>query len=187
MSGLNNRHTIFIVLTIFFSAHCKDQNALEGVNRKEIAKLRQDVTRLADENRRLSQEVSALREELTVHNQPQTQTSVVVPVKRPEAMTVDTMKSDVKPLLLDVIQKLKKRSETPRNDAQYGMRVEYDLKRAVYGLVRNDDPEVPYHAKIIVPYEKFVESDRLSRSYGTGTTTILFAYTRKQWRLQSYQ
>jgi hypothetical protein len=184
---LKKLNTIFIVLILLGSTYCKNEDASNKANQQQISSLREDVSRLAEENRRLGQEVSALRKELTARTEVETQTSTTSPVKRSESMTVDNMKADVEPLLRDLIQKLKKRSETPRKDDQFGMRVEYDLKRAVYGLVRNDDPEVPYHARIIVPYEKFVESDQRSRSYGKGITTVLFAYTGKHWQLQSYQ
>ncbi|HJZ12598.1 MAG TPA: hypothetical protein VJ521_10630, partial [Acidobacteriota bacterium] len=93
----------------------------------------------------------------------------------------------VEPLLKDVISKLKLAAETPKSGTQFGMRVEYDLKKAVYGLVRNDDPAVPYAAKVIVRYEKFLESETLSRSYGSGTVQFLFAYTHNRWVLLNYQ
>ena len=67
------------------------------------------------------------------------------------------------------------------------MRVEYDLKNAVYGLVKNDDQSAPYSAKVIVKFEKFLESDEVSRSYGNGSSTFVFAYRNKQWILQSYE
>jgi len=128
-----------------------------------------------------------LRHELTLKETlpaapPQTTEARALP-----EMTVDQMKVDLQPLLKDVIQKIKDSSESEGRGDQFHMRVEYDLKRAIYGLVRNEDPLMPYWGKVIVRYEKFLESDSYSRSYGSGSVQLLFAYTNNRWVLINYR
>jgi hypothetical protein len=67
------------------------------------------------------------------------------------------------------------------------MRMEYDVPAAVYGLITTGDPEIPYRAKVIVKYEKFLESEKKSGSYGAGSTTFLFALKKNRWVLESFQ
>jgi hypothetical protein len=42
-------------------------------------------------------------------------------------------------------------------------------------------------AKVIVKYEKFLESADDSRSYGSGSTIFVFANQEDRWVLRSYE
>lgn len=121
----------------------------------------------------------------TAQSRPAAPQTAPVP-KEPE-MTVDQMKRDLQPLLIDFIQKLKAAGETPRKGNQYGMRIEYDLTKAVYGLVKNDDADEPFRGKVIVPYKKFLESETDSRFYGDGTTQFFFTFQDRHWSLQTFE
>jgi hypothetical protein len=59
------------------------------------------------------------------------------------------------------------------------------LQNAVYGLQNNEGSNPS--AKVIVKFEKFLESGEDSRSYGSGSSTFVFIYQNKQWLLQSYE
>ena len=152
-----------------------------------IQNLQKDVTRLKEENQRLQNKVEDLQIRLNAQSRPQS-----VPSKQPEKaavpeMTVEMMKKQIEPLLQEVIKKAKPVSDPSEKSNQFRMRVEYDLKSPIYGLVRNEDPTIPYWAKVIVRYEKFLESSSVSRSYGTGSIQFLFAYTNDRWVLINYQ
>jgi len=160
-----------------------------------IAPLQQDVKRLTTENQRLSSENQRLQEEVSQMRDKikDLETAQTHPVKEEKAappkevMTVDRMKESVDPLLKEAISKIKASSETPKKANQFGMRVEYDLKRAFYGLVQSDQPGIPYMGKVLIGYTKFLESERLSKQYGTGTTQFLFAYRAGVWSLVRYE
>ena len=151
----------------------------------EISKLQEDVHRLAQENEKLLDEIKAMRRELTEQREKENQAAQTKPAER--EMTVDRMKLEVQPVLQETIHQLKAVTDTPRKGKQFGMRTEYDLKRAVFGLVRSDDPRTPYFAKVVVRYERFLESENESKSYGFGTINFLFAYRNGHWLLETYQ
>jgi outer membrane murein-binding lipoprotein Lpp len=150
----------------------------------QMDELQKDVKRLSAENQRLVEEIERMRQDMK-QNVPQTQSQPKQ--NQREKMTVDRMKAEVGPLLKNVIEKIKQNSETAKHGNSYGMRVQYDEPHAFYGLIESESREVPYLAKVIVRYEKFLESDEVSRSYGKGSTTFMFAYHGDRWVLQSFQ
>lgn len=153
-----------------------------------IEELQKDVRLLLQENEKLRKEVQSLHVEKEKPVVPQTAPEEIAgTVTKPDEMTVEKMKLEIEPSLLDLINRIKSAAETPKKGIQFGMRQEYNLKKAVYGLVRTDDPVTPYQAKVIVPYEKYLESDSVSRSYGAGSTTFIFVNRGGQWFLQTYE
>lgn len=174
-----SRQIFFTLVILSFLFTCRQEKQQKD---PQIDQLRKDVKQLSDENQRLLKELQNLREELKQQTQP------VVKETKPvvgQEMTMEQMKAEVEPVLKEAIIRIKKTAETPRKDKQYGMRIEYDLANAVYGLQNNEG--YPPSAKVIVKYEKFLESDKDSRSYGAGSSTFVFAYQNKQWILQSYE
>ena len=168
---------LFLILPFVYS--CRSEK--KETNDPQIARLQQDVQKLTEENRRLLEELQNIRKDLKQSSNPapavqQTQTA------EETRITIEQMKQGVEPLLKDVVTNLKKAAETPRKDRQYGMRIDYDLKNAVYGL--HHSGSVPM-AKVIVKYEKFLESGSDSRSYGSGSSTFVFVYHNERWLLQS--
>lgn len=151
-----------------------------------IEKLQNDVQKLAEQNQKLQSEVQRLQSQLT---QSQSQPAIPgVQVQSQPAvkkMTVDRMKIEIRPALDKAIQDIKKSAETPRKGNQFGMRVEYDLKKGFYGLIETGNEKVPYQAKVIVTFEKFLESGTESKSYGKGSTMLMFAYRNNHWELLS--
>ena len=149
-----------------------------------VEKLQSDVQKLAEQNKKLESEVERLQTQV---NDPQSQP--VLPVVQTQEtvtkMTVDRMKKEIRPALDKAIQEIKKDAETPRKGNQFGMRVEYDLKKAFYGLIETGNSRVPYQAKVIVTFEKFLESGSESKSYGKGSTMLMFAYRNNRWELLS--
>ena len=178
-----SRQILFLLLLSFwFVPACRTEKAEKD---SQISELQKDVKQLSDENRELLKEVQALREEI---KHPQTE-SVDPPEPEPEPaeeITIEQVKTEVGPLLAEVIDKIKKTAETPSRDKQYGMRIEYDLKNAVYGLMNTQQGSEPA-AKVIVKYEKFLESAEDSRAYGTGNSIFVFAHQNDRWVLQSYE
>ena len=179
-----SRQTFLILFALSLLLSCRQQT--KGKD-PQIDQLQRDFKQLSSENQRLLKEVQTLREEMrqrqAPHSAPESQTAQ----QTTELMSVDQMKKEVGLILKDAIERIKKSSETPKGENKFGMRVEYDLKNAVYGLVNNNDPSAPYSAKVIVKFEKFLESGNVSRSYGNGSSTFVFAYRNKQWILQSYE
>jgi hypothetical protein len=178
---------MFLFCFLLSSVACRqNQNQDQRAAQIQQQQQQREIKRLSEENQRLSDEIRSLRAELKAKQNPtpQPQSSPKVPENNP--MTVERMKTEIKPLLEETIDYIKKTSETPRKQNQYGMRIEYDLKNAVYGLINDEDGTVPY-AKVIVQYEKFLESEKDSRSYGSGSSTFLFAYHNHRWTLQSYE
>jgi hypothetical protein len=175
---------MFLYFLLFSFLACREQ---QDQSNTQIQQLQREVKRLSEENQRLSDEVRSLRTQLKPNEStpPQTQ-STIVPAPARNTMTVERMKKEVKPLLEEAIDRIKQSSETPRKQNQYGMRIEYDLKNAVYGLINDEEGIVPY-AKVIVKYEKFLESENDSRPYGSGSSTFLFAFHNNHWTLQSYE
>jgi vacuolar-type H+-ATPase subunit I/STV1 len=151
---------------------------------QRVEKLENDVQKLAEQNKKLQSEVEHLQTQLS---ESQTQPASPTVQSQPAAkkMTVDRMKIEIRPALDKAIQDLKKSAETPREGNQFGMRVEYDLKKAFYGLIETGNDRVPYQAKVIVTFEKFLESETDSKSYGKGSTMLMFAYRNNRWELLS--
>jgi alanyl-tRNA synthetase len=149
-----------------------------------VEKLQNDVQKLADQNKKLQSEVERLQTQLT---ESQSQPALPSVETQPAAkkMTVDRMKIEIRPALDKAIQDLKKSAETPRKGNQFGMRVEYNLNKAFYGLIETGNERVPYQAKVIVTFEKFLESGSESKSYGKGSTMLMFAYRNNHWELIS--
>lgn len=149
-----------------------------------VEKLQNDVQKLAEQNKKLQSEVEGLQTQLSEsQSQP-----ILPPVQTQQAakkMTVDRMKIEIRPALDKAIQDLKKSAETPRKGNQFGMRVEYNLTKAFYGLIETGNERVPYQAKVIVTFEKFLESGKESKSYGKGSTMLMFAYRNNHWELIS--
>jgi hypothetical protein len=152
----------------------------------KVQRLEQEVNRLTDENRRLEEQMQALQTQMQAQLDAQTIPSTPVRPQKTE-MTVEKLKQQIAPFLKEAIVKMKKVSETPKKGKQFGMRMEYDTPAAVYGLITTGDPEIPYRAKIIVKYEKFLESEKKSASYGSGSTTFLFALKKNRWVLENSQ
>ena len=180
-----SRQILFLLLLIvsFVTPACRSEKSEKD---SQISELQKDVKQLSDENRELLKEVQALREEI---KPPQTEAVPAPAEPEPEPakeITLEQVKTEVGPLLAEVIDKIKKTAETPRKDRQYGMRIEYDLKNAVYGLMNTQQGSEPA-AKVIVKYEKFLESASDSRAYGTGNSIFVFAYQNDRWILLSYE
>ena len=178
---LSRNLTLIGLICLFPLSACEKQE-----QDPQIQNLQRDVKQLSEENRKLLEEIRNLHKEMVKQNTPQTEP---VPKESPpsEKMTVDKMKAQVAPLLKEVIKKIKDDSETPKHGDRYGMRVEYDLSHAFYGLVRSENPEAPYFAKVLVRYEKFLESEQVSRSYGVGSSSFLFAYRANRWVLEHFE
>jgi hypothetical protein len=149
-----------------------------------VEKLQNDVQKLAEQNKKLQSEVERLQTQVS-----ESQSQPVLPTAQTQEavkkMTVDRMKIEIRPALDKAIQEIKKSAETPRKGSQFGMRVEYDLKKAFYGLIETGNAWTPYHAKVIVTFEKFLESGNESKSYGKGSTMLMFAYRNNHWELIS--
>lgn len=166
----------FIVLTVSCSkAPEKDPR---------IEKLQDEVKKLAEQNKELESEIKQLQSQSNERERERG-----LPAEQMQEaetkMTVERMKKEIKPALDKAIQELKQSAETPRKGTQYGMRVEYDLKKAFYGLIETGDERVPYQAKVIVTFERFLESEEESKSYGNGSTMLLFSYRHNRWLLDS--
>ncbi|MCI0444668.1 hypothetical protein L0152_15855 [bacterium] len=149
-----------------------------------VEKLQSDVQKLAEQNKKLQSEVERLQTQVS-ESQSQPLLPAVQTQEAVKKMTVDRMKIEIRPALDKAIQDVKKSAETPRKGSQFGMRVEYDLKKAFYGLIETGNPRVPYQAKVIVTFEKFLESGNESKSYGKGSTMLMFAYRNNHWELLS--
>jgi TolA-binding protein len=151
-----------------------------------VQKLEQEVRRLNEENQKLEDQIQDLQTRMQTHIDVQTMPSIPEKEKKSQ-MTVQILKQQIAPALKEAISKSKKQLETPKRGSQFGMRMEYDLPAAVYGLITTGDPEIPYRAKVIVKFEKFLESEKKSDSYGSGSTTFLFALRKNRWVLESQQ
>jgi hypothetical protein len=155
-----------------------------------IDQLQKDVSRLADQNQQMESEIRVLRQELeeqkayTAAREAQTQTQSG---KQQPRMTVERAKVELDPVLKAGIARVRKQWETPPKGDSFGMRVNFDLSRAIYGLIRTEDRTIPYRVKVIVPFEKFLESENKSKSYGAGSTTFLFGLTKKGWVLEKFE
>lgn len=179
-----SRQIFLILFALSLIISCRQQKAEKD---PQMDQLQKDVKQLSEENRRLMNEVQSLRKELQQKQAPQPSPETQQRQPAEDGMTVEQMKREVAPVLKEAIEQIKQNSESPKNERQFGMTVQYDLKNAVYGLVKNGDESAPYHAKVLVKFEKFLESGNVSRSYGNGSSTFVFAYRNKQWILQSYE
>ena len=180
-SFLFSRQILFSLLLLLPLFSCQNEKQQKD---SEIADLQKDVKQLSEENHKLLKEIQTLREEM---KQPPPPLPPSDPTKTETApsMTMDRMKAELEPLLKNIIENIKKREETPKKENQYGMRIEYDLKNAVYGL-NNQSGDQPF-AKVIIRYEKFLESGQDSRSYGKGSSSFYFAHQKDRWVFQSYE
>jgi len=174
---------IFLFSILAISIGCG--NSKPQQSDPQMIQLQNDVRKLAEDNQRLKTEIETLRLQVA-QSQPALQ-SAGSETKPAETITIEMMKKEVAPALKDAIDRIKQESETPKSGNQFGMRMEYDLKHAVYGLVQNQDETAAYSAKVIVKFEKFLESGHTSKSYGNGSTTFSFSYRGGQWVLDSYQ
>jgi hypothetical protein len=173
--------SLILVANLLVSFSCKQQKPVPDEKDAQIRQLRQDVDRLTMQTQKLREEIVKLQDRLAQDEALQTRQMAERSSSTSNEMNVDRVKREVGPLLLAEIQKLKKSSDTSKRGTQFGMRTEYDTKKAVYGLVRSDNPAVPYLARVIVPFEKFLESDKDSRSMSQGTARFLFAYRKGHW------
>lgn len=151
-----------------------------------ISQLQKEVARLSEENKKLEQSLQRLRQEVEEeHNRSpivQTQSSPA-----PQRMTLEQMKTGVLPVLQEVIRKIKMSSDTPKKGDGFGMRIEYDIPHAVYGLVQNRDPRALYSARVIVGYKKYLESKKESRAYSDGSQAFHFVFREQKWIYQESQ
>src|SRR5262245_38016380 len=163
---LCNLLLIVLVVTTFSCTKAPEKDP-------RVEKLQSDVNKLVEQNKKLELEVERLQSQLNEAQsqpaQPSVQTQEAV-----TKMTVDRMKKEIRPAQDKAIQELKKSAETSGQENQFGMRVEYDLKKAFYGLIETGNERVPYQAKVIVTFEKFLESGTESKSYGRGSTMLMF-------------
>lgn len=147
---------------------------------KRVGELQKEVARLSEENKNLEQSLKQLRQEFEEERdrRPVVQTQSA---PSPQRMTLEQMKIGVQPVLEEVIRKIKASADTPKKGKQFGMRVEYDLPHAVFGLVQNHDARLPYSAKVIVGYKKYLESQKESRAYSDGSQEFHFVYRDQKW------
>lgn len=147
-----------------------------------ISQLQKDVVRLSEQNKQLEQTLTDLRRDLEeVKARPPVAMAQPSTAPQKPPMTVERMKMGVEPVLEEIVRKIKASSDTPKKGEQYGMRIEFDLKHAVYGLVQSKDSKAPYAARVIVGYEKFLESQKESRSMSSGSEQFDFVYRDPKW------
>jgi hypothetical protein len=181
---MNFRFHASLLLVVSFLSGCVQKE--QGPD-PQMIQLQQDVRRLSVENQKLLQEIQSMRQDLARQEQEERSASEQKTEPDQQEMTLDRVKLEVEPLLREAIKRIKVKVETPKKGKQFGMRMEYDLRRAVYGLARSEDSLFPSTAKVLVPYAKYLESDQESKSYGLGTTTFHFAYRNDRWVLDSYR
>jgi predicted nucleic acid-binding Zn-ribbon protein len=152
-----------------------------------VPKLQQEVQSLNSKSDQLNQQVQQLQQqiaELQTRTLEQAQSRISADTNRVQEMTVTRMKREVEPQMTKLIDQSKAQTDTVSKGEQFGMRVEYDLKHAVYGLSRTQNDAAPYLAKVIVPYQKYVSSSKESLSYGSATREFIFLYSKGKWVLQ---
>lgn len=171
-------------VSILFTASC--QRDISRQPDPKVQKLEQQVQQLSEQNRKLQEDIKDLQSKMQSHIDAQTIPTTPVKERKTE-MTLEKLKQQVAPALKEAILKTKKQSETPKRGTQFGMRLDYDVPAAIYGLITTGDPAIPYRAKVIVKYEKYLESEKKSDSYGSGSTTFLFALKKNRWVLESQQ
>lgn len=179
--------SLILVAGLIGLISCKKEKPGPDERDAKIQQLRQDVDRLADQTHELSKEIVKLQDRQAQDESLQTKQAAEQAVSTSSQMNPERVKREVGPLVQVQIQKLKKSSDTPKQGSQFGMRTEYDTKNAVYGLVRNDNPATPYFARVIVPFEKFLESEKNSRSISKGSTKLLFAYRKNHWTFEKME
>lgn len=179
--------SLILAASLICLISCKKEKPGPDEKDAKIQQLRQDVDRLADQTHELRKEIVKLQDRLAQNEALQTKQAAERAGSASSEMNSERVKREVGPLLQAQIQKLKKTSDTPKQGSQFGMRTEYDTKNAVYGLVRNDNPATPYFARVIVPYEKFLESEKNSRSISKGSTKLLFAYRKNHWTFEKLE
>jgi uncharacterized FlaG/YvyC family protein len=177
---------IILLGIMAISLGCKRSPAPDEKDAK-IRQLQMDVERLSRETQDLRKEISSLRQRVTEQGELQTRAAAESTASSRSEMNVERMKREVSPTLQEIIQKMKKETDTTKQGSQFGMRTEYDTKRAVYGLVRSENPAMPYLARVIVSYQKFLESEKESRAISKGTTRFLFAYRKNRWTFEKIE
>lgn len=177
---------IQIILTglLIVPFSCKQEKPAPDDKTEQINQLRKDVDRLSSETQELRKEILDLKEQLAQQQAVQTRSAAA---SASSEMNIERVKREVAPVLQEVIHKLKKETDTPKQGSQFGMRTEYDTKRAVYGLIRSENPGIPYFARVIVSYQKYLESDRETRAISNGTTRFLFAYRKGRWTFEKIE
>jgi cell division protein FtsL len=176
----------FIIIPLFFFSLVLLSCSKPVEKDPRVEKLQKEVTDLAQKNKEQQAELHQLQTQIAeLQSQQATQTAAAK--QQPKKMTVEVMKREIKPALDEAIRDVKKKAETPSKGNQFGMRVEYDLQKAFYGLIETGDQRMPYQAKVIVTFEKFLESEQESKSYGKGSTMLMFSYRKNKWVLDSAQ
>ena len=150
-----------------------------------VDQLQNEVAKLSGKNKKLQSDVLELQQKI---EELEVRAATPVPVSTAQSqaripMTAERMKAEVAPVLEAEIRKIKLASDTPRKGSAYGMRVEYDTKHAVYGLNQSKDRKT-YAARVVVKYEKILESETDSRTYDTGSQEFRFAYKNGKWVLE---
>lgn len=185
---LLNVRVVALIVALSVFASCRQQKD------PEIAQLRDEVGRLSKENQQLKEQVDTLSNQLQeqqtqvsdlMEKQPKPAVAAPPDEPKPQGMTVDRARAELTPSLSAMIEKLKDERDTATAQGGYGMRTEYYLKSAVFGLIRSSEPGTSYLVKVLVPCEKFVVSESGSKSYGRDTQRFLFAYRKQKWVLLS--
>ncbi len=179
---------IEIILTglLVIPISCKQEKPLPNEKDVKIEELRKDVDRLSRETQEIRKEILDLKDQMAQQQALQTRSAAASSASKSE-MNIERVKREVAPVLQEVIHKLKKETDTPKQGSQFGMRTEYDTKRAVYGLIRSENPAIPYLARVIVSYQKYLESVKETRAISNGTTRFLFAYRKGRWTFEKIE
>jgi TolA-binding protein len=178
---------IMIASVLLMLISCKEEKPAPDPKDARIQNLEKQVAALSGDVQNLHNKISMLQEQLTEIQSAQTRAAAQAASSSRSEMNIERVKQEVAPLLLDAIEKVKKETDTSKKGSQFGMRTEYDPKRAVYGLVRNDNPEVPYYARVIVSYQKYLVSSKESKEMSTGATRFLFAYRKGRWTFEKVE
>ena len=173
---------------------CSCRSGPDPRQQSEIAALRAEVKQLRERVQDMEREDLALREQLAGQSRDvetlqksQDQLERATQASSPEVMTLDRMRRELEQPLQEAIRKAKQKFQTAAKGDQFGLRLEYHPEKAVYGLIRKENPEAPYSGKILVPCERFLESASESKSYGESSTEFLFSYSKGKWKLESYK
>ena len=179
--------SLIIFAFLFSLIACKQERPAPDNRDVRIQQLEKQVSDLSGDIQSLHNQISMLQEQVSQMQATQTRAAAAAASSSRSEMNVERVKQEVGPLLVDAIEKVKKETDTAKKGSQFGMRTEYDPKRAVYGLVRSDNPEVPYFARVIVSYQKFLESSKESKQMSSGTTRFLFAYRKGRWTFEKVE
>ena len=166
---------------------CKEEKPAPDARDARIQQLEKQVAGLSGDVQDLHNQISMMQQQITEIQAAQTRAASLSVSSSRSEMTVERVKQEVGPLLPGAIEKVKKETDTAKKGSQFGMRTDYDPKRAVYGLVRSDNPEIPYYARVIVSYQKYLVSSKESREMSTGSTRFLFAYRKGRWTFEKVE